>query len=152
MNSSGESHILQFGFSGNLFVFVIVRSQNQAGVEGGKCWSSQETTPFSLWRRNSMFTYLLGNCENQQRKNKSWTCICSKVCLRTSFPAPTSLSAKKLRTCSISNWVEKWLATEAMMWPMVKLPEWNWSKICCQWRCRCRQAGSWPERMKAAVT
>ena len=52
---------LQFGF----FVFVIVRSKNQAGVEGGKCWSSQETTPFSLWRRNSMFTYLLGNCEKK---------------------------------------------------------------------------------------
>lgn len=33
---------------------------------------------------------------------------------------------------SFFTWVEKWVATEAMMWPMVKLPEWNWSKIFCQ--------------------
>ena len=76
----------------------------------------------------------------------NWTCICSKVCLRTSFPAPTSLSAKNAWTWSKSNWVEKWEATEAMMWPIVKLPEWNCSKIFSQWRCRWRQAGSRPAR------
>ena len=78
------------------------------------------------------------------------------------MPAPTSLSAKKLRTWLRSNSVEKWPATEAMMCPIVKLakciltkcsninssttkvlkvvkmksnlPEWNWLKIACQWR------------------